>query len=65
MFSAQTMTAVVPAGTWTHIAGTYQTMGGKSEIYVNGEKKKEEWTGGGTLSQVRSLKCRSNFDEVT
>lgn len=52
MFSAETTSAVVPAGTWTHISCTYTAMGGKSEIYVNGVLKKEEFTGTGTLSQV-------------
>ena len=53
MFSAETNNAVVPAGTWTHISGTYTAAGGKSEIYVNGVLKKEEFTGSGILSQVK------------
>ncbi|XP_015760646.1 PREDICTED: uncharacterized protein LOC107339825 [Acropora digitifera] len=51
VFSAETNTPVVPAGTWTHISCTYTAAGGKSEIYVNGVLKKEEFTGAGTLSQ--------------
>ena len=52
VFSAETNTPVVPAGTWTHISCSYTAAGGKSEIYVNGVLKKEEFTGAGTLSQV-------------
>ncbi|XP_068742646.1 uncharacterized protein [Montipora capricornis] len=51
VFSAKTTTPVVPAGTWTHISCTYTASSGKSEIYVNGVLKKEEFTGAGTLSQ--------------
>ncbi|XP_048578921.1 uncharacterized protein LOC5512916 [Nematostella vectensis] len=51
VFSAETESAVVPAGTWTHISGTYTSMGGKSQIFVNGDLKKEDFTGSGTLSQ--------------
>ena len=43
---------MVPALTWTHISCTYTASGGRSEIYVNGVLKKEEFTGSGILSQV-------------
>ena len=52
MFSAETNNPVVPALTWTHISCTYTASGGRSEIYVNGVLKKEEFTGSGILSQV-------------
>ena len=60
VFSAETSTPVVPAGTWTHISCTYTATGGKSEIYVNGVLKKQELTGSGILSQVKSFfECTS------
>ena len=59
VFSAETTTPVVPAGTWTHISCTYTATGGKSEIYVNGVLKKQELTGSGILSQVNiSCNCK-------
>ena len=60
VFSAITNNPVVPAGTWTHISGTYAYIGGKASIYVNGVLKKEELTGKGTLSQVRLFKGELN-----
>ncbi|CAH3043176.1 unnamed protein product [Porites lobata] len=51
VFSAETNNPVVPALTWTHISCTYTASGGRSEIYVNGVLKKEEFTGSGILSQ--------------
>lgn len=54
MFSAETNNPVVPALTWTHISCTYTASGGRSEIYVNGVLKKEEFTGSGILSQVNN-----------
>lgn len=51
VFSAETNSPLVPAGTWTHISCTYTATGGKSEIYVNGVLKKQELTGSGILSQ--------------
>lgn len=58
VFSAETSTPVVPAGTWTHVSCTYTATGGKSEIYVNGVMKKQEFTGSGILSQVNILHSR-------
>ena len=60
MFSAETNTPVVPAGTWTHVSCTYTATGGKSEIYVNGVLKKQEFTGSGILSQVNILHNRKS-----
>lgn len=65
VFSAETSTPVVPAGTWTHVSCTYTATGGKSEIYVNGVLKKQEFTGSGILSQVNTLRNRASPLKLT
>ena len=65
MFSAETSNPVVPAGTWTHFSCTYTATGGKSEIYVNGMLKKQEFTGSGILSQVNILYNRESHLKMT
>ena len=64
VFSAETTSPVVPAGTWTHVSCTYTATGGKSEIYVNGVLKKQEFTGSGILSQVKILRNGKFFFET-